>query len=62
MWPVLLSALALTMVLEGVLPFASPRHWRKAFEQAARLSDGQLRLFGLASMLGGLLLLGAMAR
>lgn len=57
MWEMLLSALALMLVLEGLLPFLSPQRWRKVFERATRLSDGQLRFLGLSSMLGGVLLL-----
>jgi uncharacterized protein len=51
------TALALMLLMEGLLPFFSPKRWRQVFEQALRLSDGQLRFIGLASMLGGLLLL-----
>ena len=47
-------ALALVLVLEGLLPFLSPTHWRKAFEQVLKMSDGQIRFFGLCSMLIGL--------
>jgi uncharacterized protein YjeT (DUF2065 family) len=57
MWDTLFSALALMLVFEGLLPFVSPTRWRQVFEQATRLSDGQLRFLGLSSMLGGLLLL-----
>lgn len=57
MWETLISALALVLVFEGLLPFISPTRWRQVFEQATRLSDGQLRFLGLSSMLGGLLLL-----
>ncbi len=57
MWETLFSALALMLVFEGLLPFVSPARWRQVFEQATRLSDGQLRFLGLSSMLGGLLLL-----
>jgi uncharacterized protein YjeT (DUF2065 family) len=52
-----LGALALVLVLEGLLPFLSPRLWRQVFERATRLSDGQIRFLGLTSMLVGLLLL-----
>lgn len=48
MWELLFSALALMLVFEGLLPFLSPRRWRQLFEQAARLSDGQLRFLGLS--------------
>ena len=53
----LLGALALMLVLEGLLPFASPAAWRALFERATRLSDGQIRFFGLSSIVAGLLLL-----
>ncbi len=48
-------ALALVLVFEGLLPFLSPTRWRKAFEQALTLSDGQIRFFGLCSVVLGLL-------
>lgn len=51
------GALALMLVLEGLLPFLSPSLWRQVFEQALRLSDGQIRFVGLASMLLGMALL-----
>ena len=52
-----LGALALMLVFEGVLPFLSPTLWRRMFEKATRMSDGQVRFIGLSSMLVGLLLL-----
>ncbi len=55
----LLGAAALMLVLEGLLPFLSPRLWRAAFERATRLSDGQIRFAGLTSMVIGLLILAA---
>lgn len=56
MWESVLTALALVFVVEGLLPLLSPGGWRRLFEQALRLSDGQLRFLGLASLLCGLLL------
>jgi uncharacterized protein YjeT (DUF2065 family) len=56
-WDLLLGAAALMLVLEGLLPFFSPPSWRGIFERAARMSDGQIRFLGLASMLLGCLLL-----
>lgn len=53
----LLGALALVLVFEGLLPFLSPATWRRVFEQATKLSDGQLRFLGLTCMVFGLLLL-----
>jgi len=51
------GALALMLVLEGLLPFLSPKAWRQMFERALKLGDGQIRFIGLSSMLVGLLLL-----
>ncbi|MBS0436340.1 MAG: DUF2065 domain-containing protein [Proteobacteria bacterium] len=45
------------LVLEGLLPFFSPGSWRRLFEQATKLSDGQIRFLGLSSMLLGIVLL-----
>lgn len=50
----LLSALALMLVVEGLLPFLSPPMWRKVFERAIQMSDGQIRFLGLSSMIAGL--------
>ena len=51
------GGLALLLVLEGLLPLLSPQSWRKAFERALQLKDGQLRFFGLLSVLAGMLAL-----
>lgn len=53
----LLGALALMLIFEGLLPFLSPGAWRRVFERATQLSDGQIRFIGLTSMVIGLLLL-----
>ena len=53
----LLMALALMLILEGVLPFLAPNLWRETFRRLMQLSDGQIRFFGLTSMIAGLLLL-----
>jgi uncharacterized protein len=50
-------AFALMLVIEGVLPFLAPSLWRDTFRRVTQLSDGQIRFFGLASMLTGLVLL-----
>ena len=42
---------------EGVFPFLSPGGWRKTFQRLLALQDGQLRFFGLCSILIGLGLL-----
>ncbi len=53
----LLLALALMLVIEGILPFLAPRVWRETFRRVVGLTDGQIRFIGLASMLAGLILL-----
>ncbi len=57
MGDLVLGALALMLVLEGLLPFFSPGAWRRMFERATQMSDGQIRFIGLCSMLVGVLLL-----
>ena len=51
------SAIALVLILEGLLPFLNPGAWRRVFEQALRLTDAQIRLLGLSSLAIGLLIL-----
>ena len=53
----LITAIALMLVIEGVLPFLVPSLWRETFRRLTELSDGQIRFIGLTSMVGGLLLL-----
>jgi uncharacterized protein YjeT (DUF2065 family) len=53
----LLAAFALMLVLEGLLPFVAPKLWRETFRRITEMADGQLRFFGLTSMLIGLGLL-----
>ncbi len=50
-------AMALVLVIEGLLPFASPAGWRRMFSQILQLSDGQIRFFGLCSIVAGLVCL-----
>ncbi|MCX7962586.1 MAG: DUF2065 domain-containing protein [Burkholderiales bacterium] len=53
----LVTAVALVLVIEGILPFLAPALWREAFRRILQLTDGQIRFFGLTSMLLGLALL-----
>ena len=50
-------ALALMLILEGVLPFLAPTLWRDTFRRITQMSDGQIRFVGLSSMIVGLLIL-----
>jgi hypothetical protein len=53
----LLVALALVMVIEGLLPFANPQKWRELMVMMAAQSDKSLRTIGFISMALGLMLL-----
>jgi len=53
-------ALALLLVLEGLMPAINPGGWRRMFEQILQLPDHQIRMVGLVSMVAGLLLLWAL--
>jgi uncharacterized protein YjeT (DUF2065 family) len=57
MWRELLAAVALMLVIEGLLPFASPAMMRQAFAAMAAMNDRALRLSGLLSMAAGVGLL-----
>jgi uncharacterized protein YjeT (DUF2065 family) len=49
------AALALVLVIEGLMPLISPARWREVFSRILALSDGQIRFIGLASIVLGLL-------
>jgi uncharacterized protein YjeT (DUF2065 family) len=53
----LLTALGLMLVLEGLLPLLLPQAWRDTFRRMIELKDGQLRFVGLISIVGGLVLI-----
>lgn len=57
MWHELIIAACLVLVIEGVIPFLSPNHWREAVSLMSAMSDRQLRLMGLGSMVVGTVLL-----
>lgn len=47
-------ALALMLVIEGILPLIAPATWRELFRRVTELKDGQIRFFGLVSIAAGL--------
>ncbi|KAI5916378.1 MAG: DUF2065 domain-containing protein [Proteobacteria bacterium] len=53
----LLTAFALMLIIEGILPFVAPAAWRETFLRLATMGDGQIRFVGLTSMLAGVVLL-----
>ncbi len=54
---ILLTAFALMLIIEGLLPFLLPAVWRETFRRLTEMSEGQIRFIGLTSMMVGLLLL-----
>ncbi|HXS54202.1 MAG TPA: DUF2065 domain-containing protein [Usitatibacter sp.] len=57
MTEIVLAAIALMLVIEGILPFTSPRLWREVFVKLTTMTDGQIRFAGLTSMMVGLIIL-----
>ncbi len=53
----LLTAFALMLIIEGILPFVAPAAWRETFLRLAQMADGQIRFIGLSSMLLGMIFL-----
>lgn len=54
---IVFAALALMLVIEGILPFTAPQLWRETFAKLIAMSDGQIRFAGLSSMMIGLVIL-----
>ena len=52
-----LMAVALMLVIEGILPFLSPAGLRAVMLQMARMDDRSIRITGLVSMICGVILL-----
>ena len=56
-WTDLLAALALVLVIEGMVPFLSPQSLRRMVAMVSQLDDRTLRITGLVSMIIGVVLL-----
>ena len=56
-WADLWAALALLLILEGLIPFISPNGYRNMVRQMAALPEKMLRNVGLVLMFCGLVLL-----
>lgn len=56
-WDDLFRAVALMMVLEGLLPFVAPERWRELMQRMTQQDPRLLRMYAGALMIGGLLLL-----
>ncbi|PLY12264.1 MAG: DUF2065 domain-containing protein [Sedimenticola sp.] len=57
MWHELWIALALVMVIEGVIPFLSPSVMRKMMLAVQQMDDRALRMSGFVSMVAGVVML-----
>ncbi|MCK5263362.1 MAG: DUF2065 domain-containing protein [Gammaproteobacteria bacterium] len=57
MWDDFVRAIALVLVIEGMMPFLSPDGWRQAMLQAGRFPNKTLRIIGFVSMMVGVLVL-----
>jgi uncharacterized protein YjeT (DUF2065 family) len=57
MWDDLWVAMALMLVLEGMVPFLTPRGFKQMMQSVVRIEDRQLRIAGLVSMVVGVVLL-----
>lgn len=57
MWNDIGAALALVLIIEGLMPFLSPTAFRRTMAQVAQLPDRQLRTIGFASMIVGVAVL-----
>ena len=55
-WSILISAIGLLFVFEGIMPFLSPRFYRQIMQQMMLQNDRTLRSIGLASMIIGLII------
>lgn len=53
----LLTAFALVLIIEGLLPFLSPTFWQKTMRDLSQINPKTIRIGGIISMLAGALLL-----
>lgn len=53
----ILTAFALVLIIEGLLPFASPSRYRQMVAQLVILGDNHIRTVGLVIIVIGLVLL-----
>jgi uncharacterized protein YjeT (DUF2065 family) len=56
-WTDLLAAIALLLIIEGMVPFLNPRSLRQMLETVSQLDDRTLRMVGFISMILGVILL-----
>ncbi|MFL2980373.1 MAG: DUF2065 domain-containing protein [Methylophilaceae bacterium] len=57
MQDILLIAIGLVFIFEGIFPLALPELWRNAFSKVVKFRTGQIRFYGLLSVLIGIIIL-----
>jgi len=53
---ILLLALALMLIIEGLMPMLFPETWREIFLNLTKYRNGQIRFFGFLSIILGIIL------
>lgn len=56
MWDLLLLAVSLVLILEGILPTLCPQCWKDMMQRVLKESNARIRLIGLISVILGFLL------
>jgi len=62
MWQLILVGIGLVFVLEGIMPFLIPWHYRALLLRISQQSSKQLRVMGLVLMIIGVVILLVMRR
>ena len=53
----ILTAFCLVLVIEGMLPFLNPEAYKRAMRSMLEVDSERMRIVGLCSMIGGVVLL-----
>jgi uncharacterized protein YjeT (DUF2065 family) len=56
-WHDLLTAFALLLIIEGLLPMIAPQTWQRAMQELSKNNPQIIRVGGIISMLAGAVLL-----
>ena len=52
-----MTAVALLLIIEGLLPFIAPQFWQKTMAELSQINPKTIRVGGIISMLAGAILL-----
>ena len=61
-WKILIVALGLVLVLEGIMPFVMPERYKRFLLNMSHLSVRRLRIMGLIMMIVGVIVIIVMKR